>query len=77
MSLILTSCTMGKQPERLLIKGPQYLRTRSTSGLFAQGKKSAAELLAESKSQFYSSRSTVDLSLQQDLTVSVGQGQRL
>ncbi|BFZ17058.1 hypothetical protein BsWGS_20097 [Bradybaena similaris] len=67
---------MGKQPERLLNKGPQYLRTRSNSGLFAQHKKSATELLAESKAQFYSNRTVVDLNHQQDLVVSAGQSQR-
>ncbi|CAL1544337.1 unnamed protein product, partial [Lymnaea stagnalis] len=53
MSLLVTSCTMGKNPDRLLHKGAAYLRTRTNIGMFAQNRKSAVELLAASKSQFY------------------------
>nr|KAI8749508.1 putative serine/threonine-protein kinase nek3 [Biomphalaria glabrata] len=75
MSLLVTSCTMGKQPDRLLHKGPAYLKTRTNMGLFAQNRKSAVELLAASKAQFYL-KSSVKLEQHQDLAVSDGQNQR-
>ncbi|KAK0055393.1 serine/threonine-protein kinase nek3 [Biomphalaria pfeifferi] len=75
MSLLVTSCTMGKQPNRLLHKGPAYLKTRTNMGLFAQNRKSAVELLAASKAQFYV-KSSVKLEQHQDLAVSDGQNQR-
>ncbi|BFZ00024.1 hypothetical protein BsWGS_03063 [Bradybaena similaris] len=76
MSLLVTSCTMGKQPDRLLNKGPQYLRTRTNAGMFGQHKKSAVELLAASKAQFYNIRASVSLDNYQDLAVSLGQHER-
>ncbi|XP_012939861.1 probable serine/threonine-protein kinase nek3 [Aplysia californica] len=77
MSLLVTSCTMGQQPDRLLNKGPDYLRTRTNRGLFAQHRKSAVELLAASKSQFYTGgKEAVDLDKQQDLAVTHGQSHR-
>ncbi|XP_059155228.1 protein FAM110C-like [Physella acuta] len=76
MSLLLTSCTMGKQPDRLLNKGPGYLRTRTNMGMFAQNRKSAVELLAASKSQFYTIKGSVPLDKHQDLAVTHGQNQR-
>ncbi|CAG5120446.1 unnamed protein product, partial [Candidula unifasciata] len=76
MSLLVTSCTMGKQPDRLLNKGPQYLRTRTNAGMFGQNRKSAVELLAASKAQFYNIGASVSLDNHQDLAVSFGQHER-
>ncbi|GFR94853.1 hypothetical protein ElyMa_000929300 [Elysia marginata] len=78
MSLLVTSCTMGKQPDRLLNKGPDYLRTRTNHGIFScENRKSAVELLAASKAQFYtlSDRRTI-LDRGQDLAVTDGQHTR-
>ncbi|GFN83062.1 hypothetical protein PoB_000956800 [Plakobranchus ocellatus] len=79
MSLLVTSCTMGKQPDRLLHKGPDYLRTRTNHGIFStDNRKSAVELLAASKAQFYSSmkdRTTLGRG-GQDLAVTTGQHDR-
>lgn len=78
MSLLVTSCTMGKQPDRLLHKGPEYLRTRTNHGIFSSEKrKSAVELLAASKAQFYTLKDTrTILDRGQDLAVTDGQHNR-
>ncbi|XP_046339289.1 protein FAM110B-like [Haliotis rufescens] len=60
MSLLVTSCTMGKQPSRLLDKGPSYLRTRTNTKLFARRRRSAVEILEASRPQYVKSSNSLD-----------------
>ncbi|XP_050400776.1 protein FAM110C [Patella vulgata] len=66
MALLVTSCTMGKHPRQLLDKGPEYLRTKTNSKLFAHHRRSAVELLAASKPQFVKSTLTLNEDFERD-----------
>ncbi|ESO88255.1 hypothetical protein LOTGIDRAFT_234592 [Lottia gigantea] len=69
MALIVTSCTMGKQPKQLLDKGPDYLRTKTNRQLFAHHRKSAVELLAASRPQFVKSTQALNKSCSFDNSI--------
>ncbi|XP_046554612.1 protein FAM110B-like isoform X1 [Haliotis rubra] len=60
MALLVTSCTMGKQPSRLLDKGPSYLRTRTNTKLFARRRRSSVETLEASRPQYVKSSNSLD-----------------
>lgn len=62
MALQVTSCTLTKSPSQLLEKGPNYFKFRTNSNIFAtpSNRRSAVELLEESKAQYVKSSSVLD-----------------
>lgn len=81
MALQVTSCTLTKSPSQLLEKGPNYFKYRTNTNIFAtpSNRRSAVELLEESKSQYVKSSSVLDTkqSLMQMATDNISSNRRL